>query len=501
MAFAAASRTGTPARRTSPAAAPRTRSRARGRRGGRGPRGVRVPARGPRRDPRRDPRPGAGPAQRKLPGGRPTRRAAQRGLGHHQRAGAGGRTHPRPGRRPGPRPAPPQRCRPAAPRPRRGRRGEGPGGPVGRGARAAARRGRREAPAAPGRAGLSAPGGARVPGPRRPAALPGGARPAARPPPRLAGGARLPARPRPAWAVPGPDGAPVPVARLLRARRPAPQLLSLPQVVPSPQVVALPQGVGPLQLLAGGGSPVKVAAAGSALGSGNVHLINTGVGVTALQLPAAAPGNFLLTNPVPGGPILTGMSLHRQTRPHGAPSPPACWSPPSWPPQPPPPPAWPCPSSKSRARARPAEPPPADAASWTPSAGRRPRPGFLPGAPTLGPRGACCPAWPRLRPRAGAGGGARVGGRGAGAGGRGAGGGAVRDGHEAAGSYRWNLFSNRAMAETKSGGFPNPAIPLALAPLGPGATPQFWSSGRGEGSRGGGGQRPPEGPRLSWPPG
>ncbi|XP_038623566.1 homeobox protein SIX5 [Tachyglossus aculeatus] len=123
-----------------------------------------------------------------------------------------------------------------------------------------------------------------------PASQPGSA------PPVLSPAQMVPLSPSPVYSVPA---------------GPAPQLLSLPQVVPSPQVVALPQGVGPLQLLAGGGSPVKVAAAGSPLGSGNVHLINTGVGVTALQLPTAAPGNFLLTNPVPGGPILTGMSLQQ----------------------------------------------------------------------------------------------------------------------------------------------------------------------------------------------
>lgn len=73
---------------------------------------------------------------------------------------------------------------------------------------------------------------------------------------------------------------------------PASPLLNLPQVVPTSQVVTLPQAVGPLQLLAAGpGSPVKVAAAGPA----NVHLINSGVGVTALQLPSAtAPGTSRL---------------------------------------------------------------------------------------------------------------------------------------------------------------------------------------------------------------
>ncbi|XP_004401020.1 PREDICTED: homeobox protein SIX5 [Odobenus rosmarus divergens] len=90
---------------------------------------------------------------------------------------------------------------------------------------------------------------------------------------------------------------------------PASPLLNLPQVVPTSQVVTLPQAVGPLQLLAAGpGSPVKVAAAGPA----NVHLINSGVGVTALQLPSAtAPGNFLLANPVSGSPIVTGVAVQQ----------------------------------------------------------------------------------------------------------------------------------------------------------------------------------------------
>ncbi|XP_046311367.1 homeobox protein SIX5 isoform X3 [Marmota monax] len=97
----------------------------------------------------------------------------------------------------------------------------------------------------------------------------------------------------------------------------------LPQVVPGPPpaasfplppgpvpTVAAPQAVGPLQLLAAGpGSPVKVAAAA---GPANVHLINSGVGVTALQLPSAtAPGNFLLANPVSGSPIVTGVAVQQ----------------------------------------------------------------------------------------------------------------------------------------------------------------------------------------------
>lgn len=72
---------------------------------------------------------------------------------------------------------------------------------------------------------------------------------------------------------------------------PTSPLLNLPQVVPTSQVVTLPQAVGPLQLLAAGpGSPVKVAATA---GPTNVHLINSSVGVTALQLPSSAtPGTL-----------------------------------------------------------------------------------------------------------------------------------------------------------------------------------------------------------------
>ncbi|XP_051018459.1 homeobox protein SIX5 [Acomys russatus] len=91
---------------------------------------------------------------------------------------------------------------------------------------------------------------------------------------------------------------------------PTSPLLNLPQVVPTSQVVTLPQAVGPLQLLAAGpGSPVKVAATA---GPANVHLINSGVGVTALQLPSATtPGNFLLANPVSGSPIVTGVAVQQ----------------------------------------------------------------------------------------------------------------------------------------------------------------------------------------------
>ncbi|XP_052617296.1 homeobox protein SIX5 [Peromyscus californicus insignis] len=91
---------------------------------------------------------------------------------------------------------------------------------------------------------------------------------------------------------------------------PTSPLLNLPQVVPTSQVVTLPQAVGPLQLLAAGpGSPVKVAATP---GPTNVHLLNSGVGVTALQLPSATtPGNFLLANPVSGSPIVTGVAVQQ----------------------------------------------------------------------------------------------------------------------------------------------------------------------------------------------
>ncbi|ELR53114.1 Homeobox protein SIX5, partial [Bos mutus] len=91
---------------------------------------------------------------------------------------------------------------------------------------------------------------------------------------------------------------------------PTSPLLNLPQVVPTSQVVTLPQAVGPLQLLAAGpGSPVKVAGAS---GPANVHLINSSVGVTALQLPSATtPGNFLLANPVSGSPIVTGVAVQQ----------------------------------------------------------------------------------------------------------------------------------------------------------------------------------------------
>ncbi|CAM5173064.1 unnamed protein product [Eretmochelys imbricata] len=107
----------------------------------------------------------------------------------------------------------------------------------------------------------------------------------------------VPLSPTQVYSVP--QGAPAP--QLLSVPQGS-QLLSLPQVVPTSQVVTLQQGVGPIQILASA-APLKVGApqaAGGAVGQSNVHLINANVGVTTLQLPAGAPGNFLLTNPVPG---------------------------------------------------------------------------------------------------------------------------------------------------------------------------------------------------------
>ncbi|XP_058530345.1 homeobox protein SIX5 [Ochotona princeps] len=116
--------------------------------------------------------------------------------------------------------------------------------------------------------------------------------------------------PPPAAAFPLPPG-PVPAVAAPQVvplspppGYPTSPLLNLPQVVPSPQAV------GSLQLLAAGpSSPVKVAAA---TGPTNVHLLNSGVGMTALQLPSAtAPGNLLLANPVSGSPIVTGVAVQQ----------------------------------------------------------------------------------------------------------------------------------------------------------------------------------------------
>ncbi|KAK2088713.1 Homeobox protein six5 [Saguinus oedipus] len=123
--------------------------------------------------------------------------------------------------------------------------------------------------------------------------------------------ATFPLPPGPVPAVAAPQVVPLsPPPGYPTGLSPTSPLLNLPQVVPTSQVVTLPQAVGPLQLLAAGpGSPVKVAATA---GPANVHLINSGVGVTALQLPSAtAPGNFLLANPVSGSPIVTGVAVQQ----------------------------------------------------------------------------------------------------------------------------------------------------------------------------------------------
>ncbi|XP_025770050.1 homeobox protein SIX5 [Puma concolor] len=145
----------------------------------------------------------------------------------------------------------------------------------------------------------SVPAGEEAPGPL-PQVVPG-------PPPA----ATFPLPPGPVPSVAAPQVVPLsPPPGYPAGLGPTSPLLNLPQVVPTSQVVTLPQAVGPLQLLAAGpGSPVKVAAAA---GPTNVHLINSGVGVTALQLPsAAAPGNFLLANPVSGSPIVTGVAVQQ----------------------------------------------------------------------------------------------------------------------------------------------------------------------------------------------
>ncbi|XP_070620829.1 homeobox protein SIX5 [Erythrolamprus reginae] len=117
------------------------------------------------------------------------------------------------------------------------------------------------------------------------------------------------------------QGAPAPQLVSLPQVAQGSQLISLPQVVPTSQVVALPQGVGsPIQILTTA-APIKVGAvAGTSQGTGvagglgqnNVHLLNTGVGVAALQLPGTAQGNLLLANPATGnGTIVTGMAVQQ----------------------------------------------------------------------------------------------------------------------------------------------------------------------------------------------
>lgn len=138
----------------------------------------------------------------------------------------------------------------------------------------------------------SVPAGEEAPGPL-PQVVPG-------PPPA----ATFPLPPGPVPSVAAPQVVPLsPPPGYPAGLGPTSPLLNLPQVVPTSQVVTLPQAVGPLQLLAAGpGSPVKVAAAA---GPTNVHLINSGVGVTALQLPsAAAPGTSCLA----GAWVMAGLA-------------------------------------------------------------------------------------------------------------------------------------------------------------------------------------------------
>lgn len=162
----------------------------------------------------------------------------------------------------------------------------------------------------------SGPPGEEVPGPL-PQVVPG-------PPPA----ATFPLPPGPVTSVAAPQVVPLsPPPGYPAGLGPTSPLLNLPQVVPTSQVVTLPQAVGPLQLLAAGpGSPVKVAAAA---GPANVHLINSGVGVTALQLPSAtAPGTPLrwLGGGVQGcrsycgGMVLSGGGESGELVPGGSPT-------------------------------------------------------------------------------------------------------------------------------------------------------------------------------------
>lgn len=96
-----------------------------------------------------------------------------------------------------------------------------------------------------------------------------------------------------------PQGAPAPQLVSLPQVAQGSQIISLPQVVPTSQVVTLQQGMGsPIQILTSA-APLKVGPvagapqgtlAGGTLTQSNVHLINTNVGMTALQLPGTAPG-------------------------------------------------------------------------------------------------------------------------------------------------------------------------------------------------------------------
>nr|XP_008119750.2 PREDICTED: homeobox protein SIX5 [Anolis carolinensis] len=119
-----------------------------------------------------------------------------------------------------------------------------------------------------------------------------------------------------------PQGVPAPQIVSLPQVRQGPQIISLPQVVPTSQVVTLQQSVGsPIQILTSS-APIKMGTVagtqqatvtGGHLGqSGGLHLINTNMGITALQLPGTTPGNILLTNPATGSStIVTGVALQQ----------------------------------------------------------------------------------------------------------------------------------------------------------------------------------------------
>ncbi|XP_062995829.1 homeobox protein SIX5 [Elgaria multicarinata webbii] len=118
-----------------------------------------------------------------------------------------------------------------------------------------------------------------------------------------------------------PQGAPAPQLISLPQAAQGSQIISLPQVVPTSQVVTLQQSMGsPIQILTSG-APIKLGpvagtpqatVAGGNLGQSNVHLINTNMGMTALQIQGAAPGNILLTNPATGSStIMTGLALQQ----------------------------------------------------------------------------------------------------------------------------------------------------------------------------------------------
>uniref|UniRef100_A0A5F4VVF0 SIX homeobox 5 n=1 Tax=Callithrix jacchus TaxID=9483 RepID=A0A5F4VVF0_CALJA len=120
--------------------------------------------------------------------------------------------------------------------------------------------------------------------------------------------------PAPGEEVPGPlpqvVPGPPPAATFPLPPGPVPAVAA-PQVVPLSPPPGYPTGLSPTSPLLNLPQvvPVKVAAAA---GPANVHLINSGVGVTALQLPSAPlEGNFLLANPVSGSPIVTGVAVQQ----------------------------------------------------------------------------------------------------------------------------------------------------------------------------------------------